>query len=487
MVPYFLTTLLVGVCAAPQGVLSRSTRVSSSRMSPLSLRHKQILVPKPVADRTRLKTKRLLAVSSVPEAATAIATNMFSTPDSTFNTLFAGLGATALAIKVGDRPKDDGGDKDDDDEDNKRRVRSLQRRFLSVFWMMRMADWLQGPYFFEVYASKVFNGAPASLEIISRLFLVGFGTTAIIGPTAGRLVDSYGRKLGTLAYSFFYTLGALSTKALTLPTLLAGRVAGGIGTSLLFSAPEAWLVGEHQRCKLPEKSLGQTFGLAYAGDSIVAIVAGQLAALAAASRGPSGPFELSTLFLASGALTAALAWKENVAEASNPGSGGEGGEKQKSGPSVREAFSMMLSDRKILLVSLIQALFEGSMYIFVLQWPPALQSAIQGSVPFGKVFSCFMASCLIGTSLFASVGRRGVKVESSTIAMLGAATVAMAGSVAGFLSPTNKLANLITAFFLFEVCVGMYFPSIGTLRSKYIPDSHRSVIMNLSGVLLVCT
>eukprot|EP00954_Amorphochlora_amoebiformis_P011252 880559-Amorphochlora_amoeboformis.AAC.1 len=79
---------------------------------------------------------------------------MFSTPDSTFNTLFAGLGATALAIKVGDRPKDDGGDKDDDDEDNKRRVRSLQRRFLSVFWMMRMADWLQGPYFFEVYASK---------------------------------------------------------------------------------------------------------------------------------------------------------------------------------------------------------------------------------------------------------------------------------------------------------------------------------------------
>eukprot|EP00954_Amorphochlora_amoebiformis_P024633 1367663-Amorphochlora_amoeboformis.AAC.1 len=60
-----------------------------------------------------------------------------------------------------------------------------------------------------------------------RLFLVGFGTTAIIGPTAGRLVDSYGRKLGTLAYSFFYTLGALSTKALTLPTLLAGRVAGG--------------------------------------------------------------------------------------------------------------------------------------------------------------------------------------------------------------------------------------------------------------------
>jgi hypothetical protein len=30
----------------------------------------------------------------------------------------------------------------------------------------------------------------------------------------------------------------------------------------------------------------------------------------------------------------------------------------------------------------------------------------------------------------------------------------------------------------------MYFPSIGTLRSKYIPDSHRSVIMNLFGIPL---
>lgn len=30
----------------------------------------------------------------------------------------------------------------------------------------------------------------------------------------------------------------------------------------------------------------------------------------------------------------------------------------------------------------------------------------------------------------------------------------------------------------------MYFPLIGTLRSKYVPDSHRSVIMNLFGIPL---
>jgi len=49
---------------------------------------------------------------------------------------------------------------------------------------------------------------------------------------------------------------------------------GGLGTSLLFSAPEAWMVGEHNKEKHAGKWLGQTFGLAYAGDAVVAIIAG---------------------------------------------------------------------------------------------------------------------------------------------------------------------------------------------------------------------
>ena len=51
--------------------------------------------------------------------------------------------------------------------------------------------------------------------------------------------------------------------------------------------------------------------------------------------------------------------------------------------------------------------FVGAMYIFVLQWPPALKAAIQASqfgagaaIPFGTVFSCFMASCLLGSTAF---------------------------------------------------------------------------------------
>ena len=60
-------------------------------------------------------------------------------------------------------------------------VKSWQRRFLIVFWLFKMADWLQGPYFYEVYASKIFNGQAASLSLVSKLFLTGFGATALFG------------------------------------------------------------------------------------------------------------------------------------------------------------------------------------------------------------------------------------------------------------------------------------------------------------------
>ena len=73
------------------------------------------------------------------------------------------------------------------------------------------------------------------------------------------------------------------------------------------------------------------------------------------------------------------------------------------------------------------------------------------------------------------------------LGMLALATTAMACAAA---SCGGALAPLVAAFFLFETCVGMYFPLIGTLRSQYLPDAYRGVIMNLFGVplnlLVVC-
>ena len=456
---------------------------STRRLGDFPTRNEQIQVSR------RSKETRLSMALGFPRGGAAAAIqNAGATPQALFNTILAGLALTTAVIKVGQRlgssskSSGEGGT-----SEKSASVKSLQARFLSVFWLLRCSDWLQGPYFYEVYASKVFNGVPASLALVSRLFLTGFASTALFGPVVGRAADQYGRKKATLAFSIIYALGALSTKSPVLMVLLLGRVLSGIGTSLLFSAPESWLVGAAQASN-NQAALGETFGLAYAGDSLVAIAAGQMAGWAASQRGPTGPFELSTGFLALGGLLAAWLWKENKAQSSRQ----DGAEEK---PSIGDAINVVKRDPKIMLVGAVQSLFESAMYIFVLQWPPAVAAAVAqqfGSnavTPYGTVFSCFMASCLLGSTLFGQLSKQSIPTETSTTFMLSAATLAMTAATwavraAGGVTGMTTLPFLMAALFLFEACVGMYFPSIGTLRSRYVPDSHRSVIMNLFGIPL---
>ena len=203
------------------------------------------------------------ALSSFAATTTSKLSALTSTPTGTFNLALSVLAASTAILKLSAKNgnRTDGSDDKSTEKDPK--VKSLQLRFLAVFWLLRTADWLQGPYFYQVYASKSFGGGSASASAmtwVSRLFLTGFASTAIFGPLVGRLIDSNGRKAGTLAFSVLYALGATSTKSNVLGVLLLGRVLGGIGTSLLFSAPEAWLVGEAGKEGV-EGSLGETFGL----------------------------------------------------------------------------------------------------------------------------------------------------------------------------------------------------------------------------------
>eukprot|EP00613_Pedinella_sp_CCMP2098_P072230 CAMPEP_0171905936 /NCGR_PEP_ID=MMETSP0993-20121228/5575_1 /TAXON_ID=483369 /ORGANISM="non described non described, Strain CCMP2098" /LENGTH=547 /DNA_ID=CAMNT_0012537561 /DNA_START=31 /DNA_END=1674 /DNA_ORIENTATION=- len=423
-----------------------------------------------------------------------------------FNAVFLGLVASVALLRTCTAEK-----KSEKSEPINPGALSLQRRFLAVFWLFRLADWLQGPYFVEVYTSKVLaGGATMGVDTIAKLFLTGFGTTALLGPFVGKWVDRYGRKKGSIAFAAFYIWAALAVRSSSLPLLFLGRVMGGIGTSLLFSAPEAWLVGEHQKAGYAGASLGATFGLAYFGDSFMAMGAGQLAQVAASTKGPAAPFTVSTAFLALGAVLASVLWRENTVGGGSSSSSSDGdGDKTAvpaeaaaatessgsveeasaaaGGGAIKRAFSAMVADPRILLVGSMQAFFEGAMYIFVLQWPRALrsvmtQAAAGASVPYGKIFSCFMACCMFGSSVFPALASKGVRSEASTSGMLGLAFLAMASSAA--FGQSKGLTVLAASFFLFEACVGFYFPSIGTLRSKYLPDEHRSIIMNLFAVPL---
>ncbi len=99
-----------------------------------------------------------------------------SNPNGIFNAYFGGLAVACAATQLVARSKPS-----ENKAPKSAGFLSLQRRFLAVFWAWKFADWLHGPYFYEVYASKVFNGKPMTQEGIARMFLCGFGSSMLFG------------------------------------------------------------------------------------------------------------------------------------------------------------------------------------------------------------------------------------------------------------------------------------------------------------------
>lgn len=404
-----------------------------------------------------------------------------SASDTTLNLSFASLLLPTVLLEASSwRSRRDTGAV----SDGNLRGAEVRQKFLSVFWMFKMADWLQGPYLYEVYVSKVVRGRPLTQAAITKLFLSGFCATAASGPFIGNLVDVRGRKMGSLLFAFLYSFAAMSTRANNFLALWLGRICGGVGSGLLASAPEAWLVAESQKVGLSAAWLQDTFALAFLGDFGAAMLSGQVASYLAGRWGPGAPFLASQFCLAGGAAVAASTWSENVALTNEQDSGSSPSNLETNtvnhGTSSKavEAFKEMRGDFRIVVVAVVQALFEGSMYSFVMQWPAALVATARGGdVPFGKVFSCLMASCMLGSSVF----KRALdhtSVERFTMGMLAVASCSMMMAATG----TKSTARLLASFCLFEACVGAYFPAMGTMRSRYVPDSHRSIITSLSQV-----
>jgi MFS family permease len=58
-----------------------------------------------------------------------------------------------------------------------------------VYVLVMLADWVQGPYLYRLYAHHGFLE-----EQIASLYIVGFSSSMLSGPFLGGLADRYGRK-----------------------------------------------------------------------------------------------------------------------------------------------------------------------------------------------------------------------------------------------------------------------------------------------------
>lgn len=348
----------------------------------------------------------------------------------------------------------------------------FQRTYLVVYLFAMAGDWLQGPHVYALYDS--YGMTTHQIEI---LFVAGFGSSMVVGTVVGSFADRYGRRNNCILYGVLYGAACITKHFNNFWILMLGRLLGGTATSILYSAFESWLVYEHNKRGFDSDLLGNIFSHAILGNSLVAIAAGIVAQFFADAFGYVAPFDVSLTVLMVMCGIIIYTWPENY-----------GNKTINVGESMKNAVSAIKSDYKVLCLGLIQSLFEGSMYVFVLEWTPALtppdpthssrklladDEGSNGSIPHGHIFAGFMVSIMIGSSLFKLMLKMS-SPESFMRPVLFVSAVTLATPV---IFPGNQLIIFI-AFLVFEVCVGIFWPSMSTMRGKYVPEEIRATVMN---------
>ena len=327
---------------------------------------------------------------------------------------------------------------------------TFQVQYLVVYTLAYFSDWFKGPYVYVLYESYGLTERD-----IAMLFVSGFAASAISGPFVGTLADRVGRKKMCLAYFVVYIVSALTKWSEEYHWLLVGRILGGIGTSLLTKTFESWMVSEHHRRKFEAKLLDDTFVKSSLCNSGSAILAGLLAQLAATYYGYLAPFVVALAPLTTGLICCARLWSPDQPTESNEAGGFQRG--------------LAAMDRNLWTLGMTQSLFLGSMYTFVFLWTPALESP---NTPYGLIFSIFMVMISIGSGIFKRVP---IVKERWPSVILGLSVVCF-GVTALHIQNHQVVFGM---FVLFETVCGLMFPAYGSLRSMYIPEEHRTTIMNI--------
>jgi MFS family permease len=366
----------------------------------------------------------------------------------------------------------------------------FRNNYLVVYSMMMAGDWLQGPYVYALYEAYGFGRGD-----IGRLFIAGFGSSMVFGTIVGGLADNHGRKKAALTYVATYVFGCFTKHFNMFWVLFVGRIFCGVATSLLYSAFESWLVAEHFRRKYDSEWLGNTFSKAvFLGNGLMAIVSGLFAQSLVDwfDLGPVAPFDAAATVLSIGGIIIYFTWPENYGDSGKTHSDSQF-------DNFRKAAHVIMSDKKIALLGAMQALFEGSMYTFVFLWTPAL-SPNGEHIPHGMIFACFMVSSMVGSAftgrLMDSGTTRPAKYMQIVFA-LASACLLVPVLVGGGDNETIGEPDGITfagkvqllAFCAFEGLVGIFWPSMMTLRSQHVPEDIRATIINFFRIplnLFVC-
>lgn len=345
---------------------------------------------------------------------------------------------------------------------------------------------LPGPYLYRLYHYHGFVETQVAV-----IYVCGIISSAVFFPAKDIITAKLGRRKTAIIFCILYITSCLLTPIPSYLVLILARCIAGLTNSILFSTLESWYVHEHvQNFDFPKEWLPLTFSHVAFGSSMIAVVAGFMADIAARwfSLGPVAPFILAVPVFISSIVFLTVFWNENFSE-----------KKEISHKTIQkscsEGLKTILQNMDLFLVGAIQSLFESVLFVFVFIWTPALDVTHDMSlgVAFASFMVCFLLGGIICDYLIAQVG-----YTMTRLLVLISASACFVFVVAAYLAqhPSGSLYrfNMLICLQVFELICGFYFPIMRVLREKVLPEEHSLSITNwfrvpltvLSSLALLC-
>lgn len=85
--------------------------------------------------------------------------------------------------------------------------RSLLHRYLLVYLLATLSDWLQGPYVYALYDAYGY-----SQHAIAVLFVAGFGSSMVFGSFIGGMADWGGRRRFIVIFAMTYAASCITKR-----------------------------------------------------------------------------------------------------------------------------------------------------------------------------------------------------------------------------------------------------------------------------------
>jgi hypothetical protein len=190
------------------------------------------------------------------------------------------------------------------------------------------------------------------------------------------------------------------------------------------------------------------------------------------------PFSLSLVLLVFGLLYVHHTWHE---EGSLDGS-------KSAASGCAGSLKPLVTKPAIWKLGLVQSLYESTAFMLIFLRTPALDTdpsvclvsvflprspRSQDHAPLGFIFASFMLAIVTGSMLFRRLVLGGWALASLLKMSLLAAFVSLA-----LTSLSTRFMPMYLGFVAFQLSFGLYLPTMGTMRSKLLPEQHRTALMS---------